>query len=245
MDERISRELQHDQKIAGMEKEVWGWASPAGRLRAKRRTRLLIESTSLGKGGRVLEIGCGTGVFTAEFACLNPNVVALDLSYAFMDKVRKDVDAVFVAGSAEELPFADSTFDVVVGSSVLHHLKINQALSEIYRVVRGGGLIAFAEPNMANPQIFLQKNIPWLKTLMGDSADETAFFRWKAASLLEEAGFEEIRVTPYDFLHPMTPSSWIHRVEKAGLLMENIPLVREIAGSLIISARKGTDGQKG
>ncbi|HPD57092.1 MAG TPA: hypothetical protein P5294_09900 [Smithellaceae bacterium] len=91
---------------------------------------------------------------------------------------------------------------------------------------------------MLNPQIALQKNIPWLKRKMGESPDETAFFRWQMKKLLSKRGFTEIKITPFDWLHPQTPALLIGAVEKGGLLLEKIPIIKEFSGSLHISARK-------
>jgi ubiquinone/menaquinone biosynthesis C-methylase UbiE len=84
------------------------------------------------------------------------------------------------------MTFENRRFDYILGSSVLHHLDIEKAISEIYRVLKDGGIIAFTEPNMMNPQIALQKNIPYLKRKLGDSPDETVFFRWKISKLLKK-----------------------------------------------------------
>jgi len=98
--------------------------------------------------------------------------------------------------------------------------------------------MAFSEPNMLNPQIMLQKNIPWIKRRVGDSPDETAFFRGQMRRLLTEAGFTRIEVTPLDWLHPAIPPSAINFFQKTGKLLEHLPLVREFAGSLYIVARR-------
>ena len=45
--------------------------------------------------------------------------------------------------NAYAMSFTDDSFDAVIGSSVLHHLDIEKALSEIYRVLRPGGVISF------------------------------------------------------------------------------------------------------
>lgn len=57
-------EIEHGEKIAGQAEAIWNWASPAGKLRAKRRARLIAEAAELSTGMRVLELGCGTGLFT-------------------------------------------------------------------------------------------------------------------------------------------------------------------------------------
>ncbi|HOO91362.1 MAG TPA: hypothetical protein PLA74_11120, partial [Syntrophales bacterium] len=107
-----------------------------------------------------------------------------------------------------------------------------------------GGIICFTEPNMVNPQIMLQKNIPWLKRKMGDSPDETAFVRWKLAYMLRKNGFCDIKIVPFDWLHPLTPSCMVSFVDWFGRLLEKIPLIREIAGSVFICAHKPSENKK-
>jgi SAM-dependent methyltransferase len=130
-------------------------------------------------------------------------------------------------------------FDAIIGSSVLHHLEINEALSNIYKLLKPNGILSFAEPNMLNPQIAIQKNISWVKKRMADSPDETAFFRWNIHKLLCQAGFVDIRITPFDWLHPATPVKFINTIEEGvGRFLEKIPCIREFAGSLHIYGRR-------
>jgi SAM-dependent methyltransferase len=237
MEKRLQRELEHDRKIAEEAESVWGWTSPAGKIRAQRRAHLLIKHANIDTGKLVLELGCGTGVFTQLLGQANAQITALDLSTALLSEISCRRASRYAA-NAEQLPFSDHSFDAVVGSSVLHHLRCEPALAEIKRVLKHGGKIAFAEPNMLNPQIMLQKNIPWLKEKMGDSPDETAFFRWQIVTLLTEAGFVNSKAIPHDFLHPLIPAPWIPSVQKISHTLEKIPLMREIAGSLLITAEK-------
>ena len=98
--------------------------------------------------------------------------------------------------------------------------------------------MAFAEPNMMNPHIVFERSTPAVRRWMGVSPEETAFFRWQLAKLLGAAGFSDIRVNPYDFLHPAVPGTLVPLVRGLGNVLEKLPLVREIAGSLIISAQR-------
>jgi hypothetical protein len=91
---------------------------------------------------------------------------------------------------------------------------------------------------MLNPIILVQKNVPWIKRRAGDSPDETAFLRWRLGRALRSAGFEVERIEPFDFLHPATPAAAVDAVDHLSGWLEAIPLVREIAGSLFIVARK-------
>jgi len=240
MELRKNHELAHGKLLAPNAVEIWGWATPAGLERARRRTELLIERSSIKPGMKVLEFGCGTGMFSRRIAAAGAMLTAIDLSPDLIAEAKKESNPniTYQIGDIEMLPFTDTTFDAVIGSSVLHHVQVEKALKNAFRVLKPGRMIAFAEPNMLNLQIAIQKNVPYIKRRMGDSPDETAFFRWPMARLLKQLGFIDIVVDPYDFLHPAIPRKFVPAAKKLTYILEAIPLIREIAGSIIISARK-------
>lgn len=198
-------------------------------------------TSSVTRDMAVLELGCGSGYFTKEIVRTGAKITAIDISPELLDIAREGIAAgslEFRLENAYAMTFPDMTFDCVVGSSVLHHLDIRQALGEIYRVLKPGGMAFFTEPNMMNPQIAIQKNIPVIKRKLGDSPDETAFFRFSLKRRMKKAGFQFIKITPFDFLHPAVPEKAIPFVDKTGKYMEKVPVLKEIAGSLYIRARK-------
>ena len=240
MSNRAENEIAHGKKLLAEGAEsIWGWGTPAGRVRAAQRARWIVEAVGMKPGTRVLEIGCGTGIFTAHFADSGAQVTAVDISEDLLQVARDRLptSVKLVHAPFEELPL-DQPFDVVVGSSVLHHLEIKPALKHIFNLLKPGGLIGFGEPNMLNPQVMVQKNVPWVKEKLGDSPDEIAFFRWQMRFLLHEAGFNEVEITPLDWLHPLTHPTVMQFVEKIGAVLEKIPLVNEAAGSLYIRAQR-------
>lgn len=235
-DKRLTREQEHGRWIAEHGEEIWNWSSPAGRVRWARRVALFRDLLS-GPRQKVLEIGCGTGLFTAELASTGQQITAIDISPDLLEKARKYVTAtnvIFVEENAYATTFNDAEFDIVVGSSCLHHLDIARALNEFHRILKPGGRLMFTEPNMLNPQIALQKKIPWLKKLAGDSPDETAFDRFSLQKKLSRAGFSDISVTPFDFVHPVIPQFALALSVPLLNCLEQCPVIREIAGSLII-----------
>lgn len=237
---KTAREILHGQRIAHHAETVWGWGTPAGRIRADRRKSYLARYGSAAPGRAILEIGCGTGMFTTALAASGAHVVAFDICWELLCQVPRAQDGsnglhLFV-GDVEHLPLPDASFDAVVGVSILHHLNLRPALAEIKRILKPVGRVVFSEPNMLNPQIFVQKHVPFIKRWLGDSPDETAFVRWPLAAELQRAGFGEVRVTPFDFLHPWTPEPIIPLVSRMGAVMESLPAVRELAGSLLITA---------
>jgi ubiquinone/menaquinone biosynthesis C-methylase UbiE len=241
--ERLLNEKQHGEFIGEHGEEIWNWSSPAGKRRWARRCRWFREFVG-DHHGRVLEIGCGTGLFTKELARTDNIILAIDISEALIMKAKERVSSAnvdFFVGNACETEFESGSLDFVVGSSSLHHLEVDSALKEFIRILKSGGGMMFTEPNMMNPQVALTKNVPSIRRRAGDSPDETAFFRWEIAEKLRSAGFVEILVEPFDFVHPQTPTWLLHLMEQAAAMLEKIPLVREIAGSLIIQCRKHSD----
>ena len=240
MQDRVTKEIRLGRFLAKYGAgEIWNWESPAGKLRWARRVKML--SKHLGAGMRVLELGCGTGYFTRELARSRADIVAIDVSPELLEIARANCsgrNVRYEIQNASALSYPDGVFDSVVGSSVLHHLEIEEALREIHRVLKAGGTIYFTEPNMLNPQIAVQKNVPWVKRKLGDSPDETAFFRWPLRRLLEQTGYRDVRIDPFDFLHPKTPVPLVGRLDVVGRFLENVPVISEFAGSLYIRAIK-------
>jgi SAM-dependent methyltransferase len=241
--DRVQNEIQHGTFLAAEGPEaVWGWGTPAGRVRAARRARLIAEGADLQPGRRVVEIGCGTGNFTEIFAQYGAEIIAVDISPELIALAqRRNVPATvtWVCARFEDSAL-DRQFDAAIGSSVLHHLEIESAIRELWRILKPGGVISFAEPNMLNPQVAIQKNVPWIKRRLGDSPDETAFVRPSLASLLRRIGFERVRISPFDWLHPATPPRFIRPVSAVGQSLEKVPGLREFSGSLLITATKSS-----
>jgi SAM-dependent methyltransferase len=240
MKDRLKSEVEHGKYLlAHGAGKIWNWETPAGKLRWARRVKMLTGH--LQQGQKVLELGCGIGYFTRSLASSGAEITAIDISPDLLEVARRDClaeNVSFEVQNAYAMTYADKSFDSVVGSSVLHHLEIDAALNEVHRVLMPGGSIYFTEPNMMNPQIAVQKNVAAVKKRLGDSPDETAFLRWPLQHRLKRIGFRDIRIQPFDFLHPKVPRVWIPAVENLSRFAERVPVLREIAGSLYIHAIK-------
>jgi SAM-dependent methyltransferase len=236
---KVERESQHGAVVLSTDEANWGWRGAAGQIRRERRARFLAgDEGVLPRKPRVLELGCGTGTFSGDLAAAFEDLTCIDISPILIEHAHQRLPGVrFETQDAHRLKFDDASFDLVVGCSVLHHLEWEVALADVLRVLKPGGRIRFSEPNLLNPQIFLQKNWPWLKKRLGDSPDEYAFTPGQIESVLRRLGYQQIGVTAYEFLHPALPRPLIEVVLTLERVLEATPLSR-FAGSLRIAASK-------
>jgi SAM-dependent methyltransferase len=239
--ERHAAELRQGAKLAAMRAErVWGWDGPAGRLRAARRARFLIERCALGPGVRCLELGAGTGVFTELLVESGCELVAVELSpdAAARCRLRVRERADVVVGNIETGSGLNSVpFDAIVGVSVLHHVDLPATLANTFAFLRPGGRFAFTEPNIRNPQVWAERNIGWLARRRHVLPHERAFTAQGLRRAFEHAGLIVETSEPFEFLHPLTPAPFVSNVCRLERLLERTP-VRQVAGSVQLAGQR-------
>lgn len=109
----------------------------------------MIEISQLKRDSRVLDYGCGTGIFFEELCEAGFQVVGLDLSPDMLRVAREAhpmVTCLCVDGT--DVPVGSGSFDGVFCRGSLHHLpNVSAGLREISRVLRQGGVMVFSEPS--------------------------------------------------------------------------------------------------
>ena len=109
--------------------------------------RVPLLVAAIGRGKRVLDLGCRSGALTRHFLDGN-SVVGLDVDPAALEKAAALGIEPVRANVEEPLPFEDASFDAVVAGELLEHLQFPDALvAEIRRVLRPGGVLAGSVPN--------------------------------------------------------------------------------------------------
>ena len=162
-------------------------------------TRRLIEWCGITPGQYVLDVGCGTG-YTA---CLlakkyHVDVAAVEITPTVLEEARKRVaterasnKVKVIEADAHALPFPSDTFDAVLAESVLVFCEKAKVSSEVYRVLKPGGVFGDNEATYVTPPPTQLRSLA--SKLAGIDVEILQEHEWLA--IFEGAGFEVIQST--------------------------------------------------
>lgn len=137
-----------------------------GDMALKRRAKRIVEELELHEGDNILEIGCGNGYY---LSLLNRLGFKISLTGIDNDKMAlydarrfiRDNKVVLILGDATKLPFKPNTFNKIICSEVIEHVKDDKkVLREIHRVLKKEGLMVLSTCNINYP--FFWDPINWL-----------------------------------------------------------------------------------
>jgi ubiquinone/menaquinone biosynthesis C-methylase UbiE len=126
--------------------------------------------THQAKNKKYLEYGCGEGSSAYAIAKNGGLVTGIDISDYAIEQAQQKANAEnlvidFKQMNAEALDFSDSSFDVICGSGIIHHLDVDKSYREINRVLNPEGKAIFMEPLGHNVLINWYRNrTPQLRT---------------------------------------------------------------------------------
>jgi demethylmenaquinone methyltransferase / 2-methoxy-6-polyprenyl-1,4-benzoquinol methylase len=178
--------------------------------------RWVLQRYGLKPGHALLDVACGTGVVAVAAAKIlgtAKNITCLDPSAGMLGVARKKLDATFVQGRAEALPFADNSFDfLTMGYALRHVMDYEATFAQYHRVLRPGGKVLILEvtkPKSAIGNFFFRlyfgRIYPALTQLFTRSRDakEMMAYYWETMDAcvppsdvlkaMRSAGFAEVK----------------------------------------------------
>ena len=144
-------------------------------------------------GARLLDIGCARGNDVAAFRVGGFDAYGVDICQDFVEQARKRVpSASFQVGSAEQLPYEDTSFDVVFATNLLFYTNIEKSIPEFCRVLRSGGLgvVTFDVEiiNLEEGKLFHQDSLEKFERVLGEN-DAAVVFLGSQESRVDETPF--------------------------------------------------------
>src|SRR5437868_3063085 len=218
--------------------EYWRKHDPILKDRLLWRAQTFRHTVHLLPGQTILELGCGELRFTRALLQVsrqeNPiTAVTFQPRLAVTADVFPNVELI----ELHELPgpLADRQFDCVVAMDLLDRTNSSELLAIVYELLAPGGEIVFYESNPWNP---IHKVRGTLLRLAGKRDPRNLISRPGLYELLSEIGFIRTYAVFYDFVFaPLTrPLIWFLR--NASILLENAPLIRTMAGAILVHAQK-------
>jgi len=210
-------------KVASAYDTKYGYQTDAGRQKLKRKVEKLTSMMELKVYNKVLELGCGTGAYTQLLNERGFKVAGLDISEEMLKQAELRNQSCFVRGDIHKLPFADGSFDAVIGFYILHYADVTNVLSEAYRVLKVGGKVGFIEPNALNFIVFVKTKVGIVKKVLSISSEATSFSGCGLKKMLGR-NFKEVELGYCEYGVLRSVSKW--------------SFIRPLAGSIIIKGEK-------
>jgi SAM-dependent methyltransferase len=188
--------------------------------------------------GRVLDVGCGTGVLAERLSREGYDVTGVDPFRGMLNylKMRQPhLQAVHALG--QQLPFADGSFDLTYCVAVMHHVAdptdVRDTLMEMARVTRPGGYVLVWDHNPRNPYWpLLMNRVPQ------DTGAERLIPEDEILSGLKAGGATPVVVRPLGLMPDFTPKPLTGAVARLEGLAERMPVVNKLCAHNVILAAK-------
>jgi SAM-dependent methyltransferase len=172
----------------------------------------LVRELGIGPGRDVLEIGAGTGKFTALIVPTGARITAVEPVAAMRSTLERSCPTIAVLdGTAEQLPIGDASADAVVVAQAFHWFDGDRALEEIVRVLRPDGRLGLIWNVRDTTSDWSERLTRIFDRLAGPTAPRYAHGRWRAA-FERSSSFGPLHHQVAYHVHEVTRAAFLDRV---------------------------------
>ena len=247
-------------KISGDTGEIESWDKVIfPNIIRKREMEIIFDVIASVKPRTILDLGCGGGWLSKILSAKGYHVIGIDISASLIKKATKVApkSVGFLIGDCMNLPFDNTTFDLIIGIAVLHHLDLDKTLAECHRVLSKKGSMLFMEPNALNPLMAIGRRLVQMDVC---TKDEKPFVPDTLKNRVVKSGFKiksieylfpyscgvaylsgKIKSRTYQkFIRIMVPV-----IEESEKRIENIPVIGKMSSTIVaVVERNRTTIQK-
>lgn len=187
----------HQNIIEQFSKQARGYTSIRSHNQALEK---LVSSASLSREKEVLDIACGSGIVSCEFAKYSRHVTGIDLTEAMLEEAKKRQAELGIenvswqVGDVAKLPFEDECFSIVVSRFGFHHfVDPLQVLQEMKRVCKPGGKVMVVDVSVPESKLNKYNEMERIR----DHSHVAALSIAEFPILFEQAGFKSMETDDY------------------------------------------------
>jgi ubiquinone/menaquinone biosynthesis C-methylase UbiE len=199
--------------------------------------------SALPAGGRLLDIGCGTGLFVEKYIQTGGDATGLDISSKMIEQARKRCPMCeFTVGTGDRIPFHDRSFDAVSSILAFSYVKDPAGmLAEAYRILEPGGAIAICTLGKklltrGIPAIYQIGERMKVKHVVMKDFGEHYYDEKEMYDLFTEAGFSDVQIRWCSFAHISMIDPLFNLARKVEPFVEK--RVPQLAYNIFVSGKK-------
>lgn len=258
----VKRDERQWQDSQGGSLQQRAYERPGTQVVMQRQFLRVAEALNLKPGVRLLDLGCGAGLFLSWLAKQTEGkYYGIDLSLTSAHSAKQLSSRLNVSvGDAEVLPYKNESFDRISCNGAAHHLlDLHSALSEMFRILAPGGILVLYEPTSSTLTNAVRNAFVGFDKYESpaDLAHKEEFTSQSVKSTLLKVGFKEVVASQHDFLAyplsgmyidlPLSRSAlamkFLTRVEQK---LSGIPLVMPLINLfswrlLVVAVKPNTD----
>jgi ubiquinone/menaquinone biosynthesis C-methylase UbiE len=232
----------HDWKDLAARYDAW-YQTPLGAFAHALEQEAIFGLADVKPGERVVDIGCGTGIYALELARRGLRVIGLDSSLEMIAIAREKcreagLASLWVCGSAEALPFRSASADLALAvTSLCFVLHPDRAIDEMCRVITPDGRVVLGELNRWSSWAFVRR----LKGLVMDTIYNRAHFwsRRELERLLRRNGLAPRAVRIVLHIPPIRRVTFLKRARVFDALLRR--LLPWTGAFIAVAARRRSD----